>query len=268
MIHKANGGLSNARNAGLRIATGDWIAFLDSDDYMEPTMLQSLHDAAISQEADMTLCSALFFNEQETWTPDWFHLDPGVINGLDILKTGHIPTALVVAWNKLYRREIFTSIEFPIGRIHEDEAIAHEILGKCGKIVCLDSKLYHYRQNPEGITKKAFSAMRLDMILAMADRVMYYQKSGLGKWAAPVLNDFWWHIVDKYFRIAQTRETREKRKECLKAARLLRSHFVRAKGISLSDKFSYCLFCLSPKVYASTKSRNVHIIRSVIKKHR
>ncbi len=249
VIHKQNGGLSDARNTGLEIASGDWIAFVDSDDYMEPTMLQSLYDAAIEQGADISVCNALFFNGSETWTPDWFSVKCGQLNGMEILKSGRIPTALVVAWNKLYRRKIFATLRYPVGRIHEDEAIAHEVLGLCGKIVCIDKKLYYYRQNPEGITKKAFSAKRLDVILAMADRVMYYQKNGLNEWIGPVLNDFWWHLMDKYYRVELNRENKEKHIACLRAVRAILPAVICNKEIVMIEKVRYVLFCVSPRIH-------------------
>ncbi len=256
VIHKENGGLSDARNAGLEIASGDWVAFVDSDDYMEPTMLQSLYDAAVVYGADMSVCNALFFNDSETWTPDWFSIKCGLLNGMEILKTGRIPTSLVVAWGKLYRREIFAVLRYPIGRIHEDEAVAHKILGLCSKIACIDKKLYYYRQNPEGITKKAFSARRLDVILAMADRVMYYQENGLNEWVGPVLMDFWWHLMDKYYRVEFSRENKEKHAECLRAARMLAPCYIRTGDISLIEKILYSVFCVPPKLYLGIQKKH------------
>ena len=252
VIHKMNGGLSNARNAGLDIASGDWIAFIDSDDYMRPTMLQSLHDVATAQGADMAVCNALFFNNSgETWTPDWFNVENTLINGIEVLKTGHIPTSLVVAWNKLYRRKIFTTLRYPAGRIHEDEAVAHEILGMCNKIACIGENLYFYRQHSKSITKKQYNAKRLDVILAMADRVMYYQKNGLKEYSEPVLDDFCWHLMDKFYRVSFDWENQRIHRQCLGAARSLLPYYIRTRKATVREKIGYGLFCVSPKLYRS-----------------
>lgn len=250
VIHKENGGPSDARNVGLDIASGEWIAFVDSDDFLEPTMLQTLYEAAVTQKADMAVCNAAFFDSQRyLCKPDWFSVNDGCISGLDVLKTGRIPTSLVVPWNKLYRRVIFEDLRYPVGRIHEDEAIAHEVLGKCSRIVCINRELYFYRQNLEGITKQQFSAKRLDIILAMADRVMYYQKSGLAEYAPPVIDSFFWHLTENFYRINMSKENQSKHKACQAAARNVLPFLLRRKDVPMPTKLSYCVFCANPKWY-------------------
>lgn len=251
VIHKENGGLSDTRNVGLDIASGEWIAFVDSDDFLEPTMLQTLYEASVTQKADMAVCNAAFFDSQRyLCRPDWFSVNDGCISGLDVLKTGRIPTSLVVAWNKLYRRAIFETVYYPVGRIHEDEAIAHQVLYMCDKIVCLDQKLYYYRQNPNGITKKAFNINRLDAILALADRVHYYQSHGLKDYSAPVINDFCWQLMDKFYRIEISKENQKKHRQCIKAARMIFPYYIRSKETTRAEKVVYCIFCISPRLFS------------------
>lgn len=249
VIHKENGGVSDARNVGIEIATGEWIALVDSDDYMEPTMLQTLYDIATKHKADMAVCNVVFISNHERWTPEWCCVKNGLFSGIEILKNGHIPTAFVVPWNRIYKREIFSNIsKYPVGRIHEDVAIAHEILGACGRIVCTDEKLYYYRQNPQGITKQPFTAKRLDSILAMADRVMYYRKNGLDG-ITFVLQDFGYELTDKYFRVDFSQKNHGKHKECLRVARKLLPCYISAASIPVVERILYVLFCLSPKLY-------------------
>lgn len=251
VIHKTNGGISDARNVGVSTATGEWIAFVDSDDYVEPNLIERLYNAAIAEKADMSVCNALFFdNKRNFFTPEWFIVDDGLLHGLDVLKSGHIPTPLVVPWCKLYRRAIFETVYYPVGRIHEDEAIAHQVLYMCDKIVCLDQKLYYYRQNPNGITKKAFNINRLDAILALADRVHYYQSHGLKDYSAPVINDFCWQLMDKFYRIEISKENQKKHRQCIKAARMIFPYYIRSKETTRAEKVVYCIFCISPRLFS------------------
>ena len=120
VIHQPNGGLSAARNAGLDIATGDYIGFVDSDDYIAPDMYEKLYNALVKNDADMAICDYQRFGNELPY--DEMSLTTEVITGLQAMEKQNtvINCSFVVAWSKLYKSFIFSNVRFPVGKINED----------------------------------------------------------------------------------------------------------------------------------------------------
>ncbi len=143
VIHKVNGGLSSARNRGLDIAKGKYIGFVDSDDYISPKMYEILYKELINNKADMAMCDSIYIKN-----------DNKIINDYNITiftKKDAIKRLLTTdnkvnpsAWNKLYKKELFKNIRYPIGFVYEDIITTYLIINKCKKIVYLNCKLYKY----------------------------------------------------------------------------------------------------------------------------
>ncbi len=181
VIHKENGGLSDARNAGLAIATGDYLMFVDSDDYIEATMTEKLLNLIKRDKSDIALCSMCLIDEKGNPLNEKNEAIPiknEVLTGGQILnKLTEVQVwAYVVAWNKLYIREIFENISFPLGKLHEDEYTVHHIFGKCSKMSCTDERLYYYVQRDGSIMGSVYTIKNLDAIEALIDRIDYLYK--------------------------------------------------------------------------------------------
>lgn len=154
VIHKENGGLSSARNAGLDIAKGAFIAFVDSDDYVEAHYIEILLKKLLQYNVDLVCCSInnIYENKMEN-----FKLKPVdkdlVISGSSILPEfyRHYTTALMVAWNKLYKRELFDNLRYTAGRIYEDGAIVLHLLSKCKQVAIIPDVLYNYLRRENSI---------------------------------------------------------------------------------------------------------------------
>lgn len=143
VIHKANGGLSDARNAGLDMACGDYITFVDSDDWIADNTYAPL----IDKMADVDIL--------EYGIADKLQLKEHVYNDMNEYWLKEQAYTHTYAWNKIYRRYIFDDVRYPKGRIFEDIYTLPQLLRKAQRIATTSHGLYHYWTNPTGITATA-----------------------------------------------------------------------------------------------------------------
>lgn len=171
VIHKKNGGLSDARNAGIEAASGDYIAFVDSDDYIAPQMIQTLLQYAIDKEADISVCNyyKVFENGEKLYQPKT--VQEKVMTNLEAMEDIFTASNLceVITWNKLYAAHLFkdTEIRFPVGKIHEDNFTTYKLFYAAEKVVYVDIPLYYYVQRNDSIMGKAFDERRLQIMEAV-----------------------------------------------------------------------------------------------------
>lgn len=181
VIHKKNGGLSDARNSGIDIATGEYIAFVDSDDYISCDMIEKLYSRIIKDESDLVLCNIDFVDEAgNSIDMSTIQTDDKIIDEEKFWHEfyGVNYVYCVVAWNKLYRKKLFENVRYEKGRLHEDEYIIHKILSQCNKISFLKDVCYYYLQRADSIMGKNFSVRRLDGSEALINRSLYFKNKG------------------------------------------------------------------------------------------
>lgn len=164
VIHKKNEGVSVARNFGLDIAKGDYIGFVDSDDYIDPDMYRILFERILEDNSDMACCNYLQVGEDNKPYPNQeLPLKDECVNALEamqyFIKYGGY---YVVPCNKLYKKKIYQNLRFPVGKRMEDLAIIHEIVFQCKKISHINKPLYYYLRNNESFTMGAFNIGRFD----------------------------------------------------------------------------------------------------------
>ncbi|WP_022772809.1 glycosyltransferase family 2 protein [Butyrivibrio sp. AE2015] len=168
-----NAGLSAARNTGIENASGDYYLFIDSDDYIHPRMVEILYNNLKEYNADISICDLHWIEEGES-VGEYVDNNPMVYSGKDVLrKLIGDDLISVVAWNKLYKKEIFEEIRYPVGRIHEDEFVIHRILAKCHKSVYTDAKLYFYIKRKGSIVSTQSSKSLGDGFLAFCERFVW-----------------------------------------------------------------------------------------------
>lgn len=161
VIHKENGGLSDARNVGLDIASGEYIAFVDSDDWIMSDMYEKLLTAMKKESADISACNILscFPDRERAYGCEEYTVG----DSEKILSMLYDDTVYSVsAWNKLYRRELWEDLRFPVGKICEDAFTTYLLVDKAERIVQIPDALYCYRIRENSIMTSAFSAKRMD----------------------------------------------------------------------------------------------------------
>ena len=176
VIHKENGGLSDARNAGIDIASGEYIGFVDGDDCILPTMYEKLYSAIEANEADLSICGYLYVDEELHQLEASEYSSPMKNEVLDSygamqrLCTEDKYWYYTTSVNRLYRKYLFDEIRFPKGVLHEDEYTSHRFYNACKTVVCIEDCLYLYVQRSNSITTSTYNIRRLDALEACLDR--------------------------------------------------------------------------------------------------
>lgn len=180
VIHKENGGPSSARNMGITASNGEFLAFLDSDDLWSPFFLEHLYQAITETKADLAVCQFQRF-QKEAPLYACGYVPPELLSPREAFEClfNNRNVNMVVAWNKLYRKELFHAVRYPVGRLHEDEAVIHEIIGSTQCIAWLEETLCYYRETPNSITNAKFYLKRLDETLAKECRISYFEARGM-----------------------------------------------------------------------------------------
>lgn len=174
VIHKENGGLSDARNAGINIARGNYITFIDSDDYIHEDYLKDMIDIVLMYQADIvqvgyTNETSLLGNSSNLQEDMVIFKPEEALHDMLRLKS-----VQVNAWAKLYNRELFTTVRYPVGRINEDNLTTYKlILASKSPVICINRNLYFYRVNLEGIMHSQFNLKRYE-VLSFSNEIIDY----------------------------------------------------------------------------------------------
>ena len=192
VIHKKNGGLSDARNAGIDWAfansDSEWITFIDSDDWVHPSYLMTLYQLCLTKHTNISVvkhkkvkeyceCDFSFSNSQglKLETEKFF---------------SKYYSYAVIAWGKLYRKELFFEVRFPFGKLHEDEFTTYKLLFNNFYISFYPEPLYYYFNNPDGIMHESWSTKRLVAFDALDEQLRFFKKNKFSKAYITVANSY------------------------------------------------------------------------------
>lgn len=179
VVHQENRGVSACRNLGIDISNGDFVGFIDSDDYIAENMYQQLYETIKKDGTDMAICDFLYVDEAEIPVTAMNEKSPirsEVLSCWQMLKKLVEPMHwyYILPWNKLYKKEILTKNRFPEGKRYEDEVIAHWIMGECDNVSCIKEKLYFYRQQKGSFMNREYDAKNLEAVEAFFDRTEFF----------------------------------------------------------------------------------------------
>lgn len=209
IIDKENGGLSDARNVGTEVAKGDFVYYLDSDDWLAPNAIKLLYDYAIENDCEIVQ-GGFYYAYDDHLLYDNKYKSSFVLERnevmLELIRNDHIKD---FAWGKLYRADIVKKHQFPKGKYYEDSYWQHLVVHECNRYGVIPTPLYYYRQRSTGISGE-FSLKNLDLLRGYEERLTFVQ--GMYPEYIEVMVSMLWHLGYSMLRIADHCKDNETRK--------------------------------------------------------
>ena len=247
VFHKKNGGLSEARNVGLDNAFGEWISFLDSDDWIDPTMLETLLKIAINNDSNISACKTQYFcgdNYCEKKDTNCV-CNYTISQVLGLLLNDNVIRFEV--WNKLWSRNAIGNIRFKIGQVSEDVFFDFEVFKRVNQISFIDTSFHHYLTSRDGNTKSKFRIERMCIFEEFDSYIKYLNKNNDIDDAEIVACIAAMFCISIYL---EAKDTNQDMALCKKLRQLF-FYFVKLAGKANRYKWkAVLLFLLSPKLYA------------------
>lgn len=217
VFHKENGGLSDARNYGLDHVTGDYILFIDSDDFIVNIMCERLITVASSNNADIVSCNYYIYRGDDDISIHNMSVqdDKRTFTGMDMLRYYLLKTEpfdLNVVWNKIFKLDLFNGVEpvrFPKGRVQEDNFTIFRLFLNANSIVTVNEPLYYYVQRAGSIMANFTRRFMIDTIeshMYMSDYLMNHCSS--------VKNELQLYLLNSYVELSRRVCANKCKKEC------------------------------------------------------
>lgn len=254
VIHQKNRGLSVARNSGIDVATGEYLIFIDSDDYIDKEMLNVLYRNIKKADAEIAVCNFIEVHNNESLEQEVIQGKKFIFDKLEAMNNLYNNMALqtVVAWNKLYKKELFQTLRYLPGKVHEDEYLIHHILNCVNLIVYDDTPLYYYRQRKDSITGKNYNLKRLDVIEAYEDRIEFFQKKGYKGLMIKAQEKYLDLLIEQYY-LVQEYYPQERKIYSNIRYKFKKYYLNNAIKISFKNCLKYKLFYIIPLLYKKMK---------------
>lgn len=176
VIHKKNGGASSARNAGLDVAQGEFICFVDSDDIVSKKLLETALRYQSESGSDIVEFGIKYIDDVQEYVFDSVDFKMQIFNGKDMIKKIYQDTfgGTIYLWDKLYKKDLFDTLRFEEGRICEDTIIMPLLYDRANTVCVINTQLYLYYQSSGSVMRSEFSLKRVDAVYALEKNREYY----------------------------------------------------------------------------------------------
>ena len=266
VIHKKNGGLSDDRNAGLKIAKGKYITFIDSDDFIDKTFIKTLYEMCKENNAQISQCKFRkvgyenFNIKQES---EEAKIETIIKTGkemfYDIYTGNHM--IYIVAWNKLYKKSLFKGIEYPKGKINEDEATTYKLFYKAKKVAITNQVLYNdvYRKN--SIMNQKYNIKRLDSLWALEERIKFLKEKNEKQLLQLTEIFYAKELMRNYAKVKKYIEnSKDIQKDLLKKHRKMSVKLLK-ENIKIKQKLIFIYQIILPDIYSKNYIKRLEKIR-------
>lgn len=272
VIHKENGGLSDARNAGIESAKGEWLVFVDSDDAIHPQMIEFLIKAVLQNNYQVATCGYKFI--PQVWNGDndfvlysfekTFTESCSEKSLIEYMKQ----TLWTTAWAKIYKKDLFDQIKYPVGRLHEDEFTTYKVLYEAKKIYVIDLPFYFYRQRDSSIMANISEKNLNDTIDAYIERIDFFLNKNeikLANFSYSLLLSYYPCLFIKPRNFASNYKTKRKCKNLIKKYKFLLTtkkdkikYFFKLYFPKIAGHFSYAKLAIKNIVRKSKNESRIH----------
>lgn len=208
VIHQSNSGLSAARNTGIdwSLANSDsqWLTFIDSDDFVHENMLEMLYQAVIENKTDVSVCRYREVNDLNERYISLEKYSSFICSPEEFFVSDNVNAT--VAWGKLYKKKLFESVRYPIGKLHEDEFVTYRVLFQLCKISVVNNQLYYYYQNNGGIMRSSWSPSKLVGLEAKKEQILYFSQHNFYKARIRSIKALLWMTKDHLDIVTELRQ--------------------------------------------------------------
>ena len=253
VIHKENGGLSDARNAGLEISKGEYISFVDSDDWVDEKYIEILLNSAIAENTDIAIGENIqtngFCNKPKNISTIKTYSSKEALYHL--FSQNHI--AFTISCGKLYKKELFSNLHFPIGKYHEDEFTTYILFYRSKKIVYTNCILYYYFRHSNSITG---SRHPWDVLEVFEQRYLFFKNKNEKDLLPLLITPLCWQLLCAYWFVLKKDSTKANKHLSDFRKYTKEECFVQ---VQLFHKFFLKLFAKFPYLYILYRKFPFHI---------
>lgn len=257
VIHKKNGGLSDARNAGIENAQGNYICFIDSDDYIDNTYIEELYGEIVTKNVNISQCGIKYVDDNHRIIKNIGYKNNCVLSGRKVIEDScneHFVENEVV-WNRLYNINLFKELKFPKGKLHEDEYITYKLLYNEEKISIVSSCLYNYRQSSNSIMRSDYSLKRFeDFSEAYKEKIDYFKNKNDIIIYDMVIRSYLSNLSNIFIKIKKSIPNSQSYLRTIKKEyKDYYKYIKKSRNIGLKNKIKVSIFYFSPIIYALLK---------------